>query len=167
MKKIVKIKIMNIFVVYACPMKSAQYLWNDNKKRGNKMILESCQLLCNVLHHFGISSPYRKTHFNHPASIWVRQSIQNTEWLIKHCEYLLIYYTEEYKKTHKCSITLEEIKKSITKINEISFLEKELIPFVNCARSVSLNLDFTTEENVHKAYRSYLAAKKNIKEIKS
>lgn len=60
---------MNIFATYKCPVRSAIYLFRDNPKRGIKMILETCQLLCNVLMYYNVYSPYKKTHFNHPCSI--------------------------------------------------------------------------------------------------
>lgn len=46
-----------------------------------KMILESVQMLCTTLHYYGMWTPYKPTHINHPCTIWVRQSLDNFKWL--------------------------------------------------------------------------------------
>jgi hypothetical protein len=46
-----------------------------------KMILESAQILCSVLWQNGIEAPYRKTHSNHPCTLWAGESLANWRWL--------------------------------------------------------------------------------------
>lgn len=46
-----------------------------------KMILESTQMLCTVLHQQGIDAPYRPTHQHHPCVIWAGESLDNWCWL--------------------------------------------------------------------------------------
>ena len=48
-----------------------------------KMPLETAQLLCTVHWVCGGEAPYKKTHLNHPSSIWARYSIENYRWLCK------------------------------------------------------------------------------------
>ena len=44
---------------------------------------------------------YKKTHQNHPSSIWVRQSIENYLWCYKQTKALCKEYTFRYGKVHK------------------------------------------------------------------
>lgn len=46
-----------------------------------KMILESAQMLCTVLHETGVQAPYRPTHRNHPCTLWAGRSLSNWLWL--------------------------------------------------------------------------------------
>jgi hypothetical protein len=46
-----------------------------------KMILESTQILCSVLHKHAIYTPYRPTHLNHPCVLWAGKSLNNWLWL--------------------------------------------------------------------------------------
>ena len=46
-----------------------------------KMILESAQILCSVLHKTGQDAPYRLTHRNHPCVLWAGESLENWLWL--------------------------------------------------------------------------------------
>ena len=70
-----------------------------------KMILESVQLLCSS-HHIhpnkNYTPPYKLTHKNHPASIWVRTSLSNYKWLCDLTIELCKEYTYRYGKIHKC-----------------------------------------------------------------
>ena len=47
-----------------------------------KMCLETAQMLCSIFEP-GIA-PYKRTHYNHPCSKWIRESKDNYKWLIKH-----------------------------------------------------------------------------------
>ncbi len=46
-----------------------------------KMILESAQMLCTVLHEHGVQAPYRPTHRSHPCTLWAGRSLANWLWL--------------------------------------------------------------------------------------
>jgi phage-related protein len=72
---------MNIFILDKDPKKIAMY---HNDKHVVKMIVETAQLLCTAHHVSGTNGdiPYRKTHQNHPCSIWARESIENYNWLL-------------------------------------------------------------------------------------
>ena len=64
---------MNIFYLHKDPVKAAQYQYN---KHVVKMILESAQMLCTSHHYYGNGDnvPYKKAHYNHPSTIWVREN---------------------------------------------------------------------------------------------
>ena len=89
---------MNIFILDKDPIIAAQYLCD---KHVIKMALESAQLLCTTSWHFNVPAPYKKTHYNHPCSIWVRSSIDNYNWLYCHALEICNQYNIRYNKFHK------------------------------------------------------------------
>ena len=100
---------MNIFYLHKDPRKAAEYQYN---KHVVKMILESAQMLCTAHHHYGNGDnvPYKKAHYNHPSTIWVRENCENYAWLYRHMLALGEEYTKRYGKTHlsinKCALPL-------------------------------------------------------------
>jgi hypothetical protein len=86
---------MNIFVTDLDPKQAARNLCD---KHVPKMYLESVQLLCSV-HEPGVA-PYHRTHYNHPCSVWTRQSLENYIWLMLHTSEISLEY---YKR---CNATL-------------------------------------------------------------
>ncbi|MFN9303474.1 MAG: pyrimidine dimer DNA glycosylase/endonuclease V [Candidatus Kapaibacterium sp.] len=90
---------MNIFYSDPCPVKCAI---NLDSKRVVKMTLETCQILMTSLNCYGVSTPYKATHKNHPCCIWARETRANFEWLLKHFIALLSEYQYRYGKKHKC-----------------------------------------------------------------
>lgn len=87
---------MNIFVLDKDPIVSAQLMCD---KHVIKMILESAQMLCSPFPNG--DAPYKRTHFNHPCSKWIRESVDNYEWLLTHVYALLDEYLNRYNKIHK------------------------------------------------------------------
>jgi len=69
---------MNIFYLDKSITLCAQYHCD---KHVIKMILESTQVLCSVLHLAGQSAPYRATHLRHPCVRWTLESLDNWLWL--------------------------------------------------------------------------------------
>lgn len=92
---------MNIFYLDPDPRICAEYHCD---KHVVKMILESCQMLSNALPED--EAPYRRTHYNHPCSVWVRQSIRHWIWLSNLTMNLFFEwkrrYNHESRKEHKC-----------------------------------------------------------------
>lgn len=90
---------MNIFYLHSDPFKAARYQYN---KHVVKMVLESAQMLCTAHHHYGNGDnvPYRKAHYNHPSTKWVRESTQHYYWLLDHFISLSEEYYERYGKRH-------------------------------------------------------------------
>lgn len=72
-----------------------------------KMPLETAQLLCTAHWVTGGSAKYKKTHVNHPSSVWVRQSILNYRWLCSLGKALCKEYTHRYGKIHKCEEVID------------------------------------------------------------
>ena len=93
---------MNIFVLDESPVVSAKYACD---KHVVKMILESAQMLCSVQPEG--TAPYKRTHYNHPCTKWVRESSRNYEWLLIHAYALCDEYTRRYDKVHKTQAVIE------------------------------------------------------------
>ena len=90
---------MNIFYLDRDPYKAAEIQYN---KHVVKMILESAQMLCTAHHHYdnGHNVPYKKAHYNHPSSIWCRETSAQYYWLFEHMLALGNEYTKRYNKRH-------------------------------------------------------------------
>lgn len=78
------------------------------------MIVETAQILCTahrVLDEDVSDVFYKKTHVNHPSSVWARSSTENYDWLVEHLHGLGREYTHRYGKTHATITRLgEEIR---------------------------------------------------------
>lgn len=102
---------MNIFYLSHDPKKAAAYHYN---KHIVKMPLEAAQMLCTAhhvlgeLHNYDTSYiPYRKTHVNHPSTIWVRSDILHYYWTYDYMMELGKIYTQKYKRSH---LTIEKCR---------------------------------------------------------
>lgn len=104
---------MNIFYLDPDPVIAARY---HADKHVIKMILESAQLL-STTHHIAQSSQetldniYKPTHFNHPSTIWVRQSKANYLWLFSLFLALIDEYAFRFGKTHKSAELIPYLEK--------------------------------------------------------
>jgi len=112
---------MNIFVLNKDTRLAAQSHVN---KHVVKMILETAQMLCSVFE----DAPYKKTHANHPCSIWARKSRENYLWLISLGEELHSEYQYRYgaNKQHKSLAVILWCK---SRVDQISFPESGLTDF--------------------------------------
>ena len=92
---------MNIFFLDEDPRLAAIYHCD---KHLIKMILETAQLLSTaqrVMSNVSENSlMYKKTHVNHPCSIWIRQSRSNYVWAYNLFVELSAEYTNRYGKVH-------------------------------------------------------------------
>ena len=87
---------MNIFVLNEDPAQAAK---DHCDKHVVKMILESGQMLC-AAHEPG-AAPWKRTHYNHPCTVWSRTSTGNYMWLSALGLELCAEYTRRYEKRHK------------------------------------------------------------------
>lgn len=115
---------MNIFVVDYNPVRAAKMLCD---KHVVKMPLESAQILCSAFET--CKPPYKRTHINHPCSVWARSSRQNYQWLIQHALALCDEYTYRYGKIHKSREVILWCAKNVSKI---AFPRKGRTRFVPC-----------------------------------
>ena len=94
---------MNIFMTSECPVQSA---YDHCYVHCVKQILESQQMLSTA--HRVLDGDewadkvglYKKTHFNHPCSVFVRESEESYNWLLLHAIALHEYYEEKTGKIH-------------------------------------------------------------------
>ena len=87
---------MNIFILDENPEKAAR---DHCDKHVIKMILESGQMLCSA-HEQG-KAPWKRSHYNHPCTIWARTTKENYRWLATLGLELCAEYTRRYNKHHK------------------------------------------------------------------
>ena len=64
-----------------------------------KIILESCQMMATAYPQG--TAPYKRTHANHPMSVWVRSHADNFLWTLSYCYALCAEYTYRFDKIHK------------------------------------------------------------------
>ena len=119
---------MNIFVLDRDVVKSAQA---HVDRHIVKMPLETAQLLCTARQELtgdADTIPYRKTHANHPCSVWARQSLANYTWLCNMGMELCKEYTYRYGKVHKCQAVIENCIENTPDPNVFTYLELTEFP---------------------------------------
>lgn len=87
---------MNIFYLDEDPVLAAKMQCN---KHVVKMMTETGQMLCAAFNPG--EAPWKRSHYNHPSTIWARQSRENYRWLLIHGLALCKEYTERYGKVSK------------------------------------------------------------------
>lgn len=138
---------MNIFILDNDPVKAAQMYCNRHIL---KMIIELAQLL-SAAHHAHdtkfVDKVYKKTHWNHPCTKWVRQTSANYDWAYKHFIELLNQYTLRYGKIHATSRLVEYLQYNPNKLSNLT-------PFAQAMPDKYKN------KNPVKAYRNYYNGEK-------
>lgn len=94
---------MNIFVLDDDEKLCAQYHHDVHLR---KMIVETAQLLSTAHHIFPsefseLNKIYKKTHENHPCSLWVRKTMSNYRWSWALLFYMCHEYSHRFGKKHK------------------------------------------------------------------
>lgn len=74
-----------------------------------KMPLETAQILCAVLHRYGIDAPYKATYAKHPSVLWAGDSAAHFHWLRKFGLALCAEYTFRYRRRHNCEGVIESL----------------------------------------------------------
>lgn len=148
---------MNIFVSDRSAITSAH---NLDDKRVNKMLLETCQLLCAAINLNGGQAPYKTSHKNHPSSIWARETRSNWIWLYEHGIELGKEFVLRRGKLHACYEVLNKIK-------DMDYLipEGPLTAFPNCTTNNEKGISFKHLKNTTEAYRQYLIARWNTDKL--
>ena len=80
-----------------------------------KMCTEVAQILCSA--HEPDTAPYKRTHYNHPCSVWARASKQNYLWLCQYGIHVAQEYTHRYGKNHASSSVILWCKQNIDKLD--------------------------------------------------
>lgn len=146
---------MNVFYTNKCAVKSAR---DHNTKHRNKMIVEYAQLLSCAHHEIdgdkAIDGIYKKTHVNHPSSIWCRKSLSHYKWVYDCAMELCRMYTAATGKVHKTESVLHILASAPTGIDNIKFSE----PPVTAPDEFKAIAVF---QGVTVAYQKYLVSKFN------
>lgn len=97
---------MNIFILHKNPKINAIYHCD---KHIVKMPLETAQILCTVLHVWGLnqSIPYKPTHKNHPSVKWATESYANFVLLVKIGRELCDEFQFRFNKIHSCKAVID------------------------------------------------------------
>ena len=140
-------KSMNIFILDKNIKKCAAYHCDQH---AIKMILESVQLLCTALNKKGFETPYKSTHVKHPCVLWVEESYDNFEWLVKLTYALNDEYRYRFEKEqdHKSIAVLSEIKR-------LEFPRNGLTPFPQAMPD-----EYKVANDPVAAYRQFYIAEK-------
>ena len=112
---------MNIFILDSDPELAAQ---QQCDKHCVKMILESNQLLCTAFWMQDIEAPYKKTHYNHPSSVWARESRGNFDWLLKHTAALFCEYTKEEQTEFTVAIGQDQHCRQVDGFDSLGVIEQ-------------------------------------------
>lgn len=101
---------MNIFATDPCPRISAQ---NLDDKRVSKMVLETAQMLAAATLSHGVDIGYKKTHVNHPCTVWTRSGRQQFDWMIEHGLWLNDEFMYRYGHSlpHRSTTVIDEAAK--------------------------------------------------------
>jgi hypothetical protein len=137
---------VNIFALDQNPQAAATMLTDVHKV---KMVLEAAQMLCGVFEP-GIA-PYKRTHYNHPCSVWARTSRRNFDWLVAHGLAIAAEYTKRYGKVHKSQAVIEWCRDNA---HLLTFPRSSLTPFAQAMPDQYRQADSVA------AYRAYYAAEK-------
>jgi len=127
---------MNIFVLDENIDSCAKYLCNAHL---NKLVVEHVQMLSNCYSPESLlTAPKTKTdsirkysHYNHPASIWTRQTLGNFKWLWNYTEAILDERRFRGFNEHFSEIFTEWIYDRKPD-NIVNINSEELTPFVLC-----------------------------------
>lgn len=144
---------MNIFYIEIDPVKAAQALCN---KHISRMPLESLGMLAYAFPEG--EAPYpnkRDSHYNHPASKWARESLENFEWLLAHAIAQCVEYTARYKREHYSQQYISQIEDMERPV----FPTKGLTPFARCFGTWKEVINPMVHDTLE-AYRSFYMADK-------
>jgi hypothetical protein len=153
---------MNIFWLDNDPVKCAQY---HNNKHVVKMILELAQLM-STAHRMldgndfaDTNHLYKKTHYNHPCAIWVRENSANYQLTFNLFVELCNEYSYRYNKVHKTA----SLTKALS-ILPMNITQSETATQIPCVMPDNCKVD---KDHI-KSYRNcYMVDKRDIAEWKN
>ena len=145
---------MNIFYFDECPFESAQA---QPDKMLVKMPLETAQMLCTAHRELDGNEYadeqglYKRAYWNHPCTIWARESSANYFWLYKHFLALGREYTFRYGKIHK----------SVDKLAQALFKQPDNISRIGMTTLAQAMPDEYKHDDPTVAYRDYVIHEKH------
>ena len=167
---------MNIFVLSESPSAAAVYHCD---KHIPKMIVETAQMLSTahrildgelktifsskgrkkkIWEHSDDQLEkflYKATHYNHPCSVWARESIGNYDWLYKLFVALCNEYTHRYDKVH---LTEKKLINILSKAPKNINRDLSITPF---KRAMKSEPDCEKIPDIVDCYRAFYRTKKD------
>lgn len=138
---------MNIFATDSDPILAAKNLCNRHIV---KMPSEMVTMIGSVFQQFKPNGK-QVAYFNHPASVFVRQTKDNLEWSIIHGLAQCEEYSRRYKRRHAAQDMIEWADQNY---RHLSFAEYGQTEFARCFSGFKQELD-ATEPNTVFAYRKF------------
>ena len=125
----------------------------------NKMIIESCQMLCNAFSTEQLESApltasglvRKHSNLHHPCSKWVLSHLDNYMWLVKHTDALIKERKYRFGKGHFCESIFSWVCDRIPSL-----------PLGGSEPPRAFNEDLYKHDNVVEAYRLYYKAEKKF-----
>ena len=145
---------MNIFYFDECPIISAEA---QPDKMLVKMPLETAQMLCTAHRELDgdeyadSNGLYKRAYWNHPCTIWARESFDNYRWLYKHFIALGDEYKHRYGREHA----------SITKLKDALYFHPDNIEDKGLTPVAQAMPEEYKNENPIVAYRNYCINEKH------
>ena len=145
---------MNIFYFNECPVESALA---QPDKMLVKMPLETAQMLCTAHRELDgdeyadANGLYKRAYWNHPCTIWARESWDNYRWLYKHFIALGDEYKHRYGREHA----------SITKLKDALYWHPDNIEDKGLTPLAQAMPDKYKNADPIKAYRKYVVNEKH------
>jgi hypothetical protein len=144
---------MNIFAVDKDVHLCARAL---DDKRLVKMTLETAQIMCTAMQHYGWpDTVYKPTHENHPVVLWAKASPHNLSWVRNYLEALGFEYILRFGKTHKSYKDTMRERRELIGFGSMG----QATEFANCTRRNGFGVDFRHVTPVTEAYKLYLNAR--------
>jgi hypothetical protein len=154
---------MNHFLIHPDPAVSAKILFDLDKRRAIKQILESAQMSAYGTLQYGYSQLVRDTGGeyklnnqtgNHPCTLWVVDSRENYIWHVSYIWALLVEYTKRGGKQHACERAI--LRAGIPYVKPITGI---MPPFVGSDKYYNIQWDVMSCSSTTDRYRAYLANK--------
>ena len=151
---------MNIFCIDKDPIQSAKWLCDQHC---NKMVLESAQMVANCFSEQVLeSAPTTKrsttrkySYWNHPCSIWARETLGNLDWLLRHSLAMEVERLDRGFNPHFSAEFLHWAYENILKsANDLSLEQTPFAIAINEAMSCRQEATFESSDEVGK-YRLY------------
>jgi hypothetical protein len=145
---------VNIFYFDECPTISAEA---QPDKMLVKMPLETAQMLCTAHRELDgdeyadANGLYKRAYWNHPCTIWARESFDNYRWLYKHFIALGDEYKHRYGREHA----------SITKLKDALYFHPDNIEDKGLTPVAQAMPEEYKNENPIVAYRNYCINEKH------
>ena len=153
---------MNIFAIEGDKLNIdwRRSAYSHDDYRCNKMIIESCQMLCTTARLYGEETRYKKSFENHPMTKWVGESFWNFSNVVTLAQSLKWAFESRHNKTtHGCDDVISHMHTLIRG----KFYKKFPIIDHNTNMPLCMPHEYKIDGNTVESYRNYFANKPNLR----